>query len=1022
MKKVYMILYVFLLLVLSSSVSAYREPVIVWNFEQNPITSNLTNQIPGDNNDSFIVDISGRDTSINNYGWNFTAGDTNFVGVPISALDGMKNVSIGCWVKPTSIGTHMAIFYGYDVSAGDGSYIRIGETGNIRWQLVTAIGAAAIGEASSYKVSVGNWYFVAMVYDYTTSRMTGYLNDSLAGNVSATGIVDVTSDLNFGKHPSGTWYLSAIVDECYIWKEVLTQAEITEIWNNGVGSFYDAGVPGIPATPTIIVPSPADNSNNNTNVTLNVSHSTVINDVRYYLYFGDTTPLTETDLIYNNVTRNGTEYSEWFTDVPDGVYYWKFRVQNTSNGLFSSNTSERTWTLDTVTPTISILANTTFKIDNSTIRSSYINDLSINISFFDLNLYQTLINITNSTDESVYSILNTSITGTTANYSRVIDIGSWAVGNYTIKLVATDSHTTDSINDYDIRTGLNYFRYTTEEGNIIKITSDTMPLTRRTTKYEDRYDFEFNYLFQKDTYKFTVESYNKIDYIDDSEYKAHFVIMGSDGRGNWIDFENPYLNSKDYKVTKIDDYIYEVEVTANGIKSFTFSSIGGLNKVEEHYKLRVGAVIDVWVYDGEDYPTQVNTTVTSNSQSANSTTDVSGARLVNITKEITELTLISSGYGTEGKDISITNNYHNFSFNMSPVLATKLYFYDESSGALIIGETFSVYMETTGFSNTYSSIIANPHTITGLTAGLYKLKASSTNYPERQYLDLSISNTTTTNLNIYLLNSTDGSEITFNVVDSNSEDIEDVSVDFYRTIAGTSTLVAQEQTDYSGKFKLYMDTNYEYIINFSKSGYNAKTINLEPSVADSPYTIYLDDDVAIIPPLAVAYTIRDIFRDGLTYNLTYANATRVVHFDWYDENSYVDSVCMKVYDLTQSFYSNCSILNTGYMNYTITTLNKTYIAKAWVRKDSKDYTLKIININLMEVLEKLGKDMIILAWVVFLTLSFIGLAKPYAALFLGTFALIGMYLIGMLPIGFGTIMGIISVVIIISIGIRRSRQ
>ncbi len=119
------------------------------------------------------------------------------------------------------------------------------------------------------------------------------------------------------------------------------------------GPFYDFNltrggiVPATTATPTIESPSPIDNSKNNTNVTLNVSHSTTQNDVRYYLYFGTSSTLTEIDLFLNNVTRTGDEYSNFTTNVSDGVYFWKWRVQNITNGKFSANTTQRTLTIDT---------------------------------------------------------------------------------------------------------------------------------------------------------------------------------------------------------------------------------------------------------------------------------------------------------------------------------------------------------------------------------------------------------------------------------------------------------------------------------------------------------------------------------------------------------------------------------------------------------------------------------------------------------------------------------------------------
>ena len=533
---------------------------------------------------------------------------------------------------------------------------------------------------------------------------------------------------------------------------------------------------------------------------------------------------------------DGTDNHKTFlTNVSDGVYFWKWKVQNISGGgAFSANTTQRTWTLDTVIPTITILTNNSWKTDNTTIISSHLHNLTINVSFFDINLFQTLVNITNESDKSIFIRLNTSITGTTINVSEVVDISNLSIGNYTIKLVATDSHTASQISSYDVRGGINYFRYTTEEGNVIKIKSDNFNLfTKSTTKLKDRYSFEFNYLFQEDTYTFTIESYNKIQYIKDSDYNAHFVIIGKNGRGNWIDFENPNLDNKDYKITKIDDYTYEVEITANGIKSFNFNSLGGLNTAEEHYKFQIGAVLDVWVGNSEDGGTGINATVTIGTQSSNTTINTTAARLINITKDITSLTLTSSGFGTEEKTIAITQSFHNFTFNMTPVNSAKLSFFDENSEALIVGESFSVFMETTGFSQIFSGITDNPHSITELPNGLYKLKASSSNYPERQYLDLNISNTTTTLLNIYLINNTLGSEVTFSIVSKDGlAPLENVRTIFTKTINGTKTIVAEEESDFAGQVVVTLDENTQYTINFSKTNFEVRIIQLEPKNSD----------------------------------------------------------------------------------------------------------------------------------------------------------------------------------------------
>ncbi len=780
---------------------------------------------------------------------------------------------------------------------------------------------------------------------------------------------------------------------------------------------------GKTATPTIVSPSPADNAHNNTQVILNVSHSTVNNDVRYYLYFADTSTLTENHLYLINVTRTGEEYRLFTTNVStNGTYYYKWKVQNitadSETGIFSSNTTQRTWIMDTINPTISLGLNgdNNFSITNSTILSPLIHNLSIDISFFDIYLYQTLVNITNESGQSIWQRKNTSITGTTVNISEsLIDIRNWSIGNYTIKLEATDSHTAKDIGEYDVEKGLDYLEYDTEEGTRIRIKSDTFTLFFKTTKYKDRYDFEFEYLFLKEYYTFRITSSDIIEYLPYSRhgFNAHFITGN-----NWIDFEAVGLKPTDYTIIKINDYTYDVIIKSNDNKKFNFMSLGGLNKVEEHYLIQLGAVIDIFAYD-DDTSHGINVTAVYGSQSAHGKANLTAARLVNVTQDTTSITINSSGFGVETNTVSITTFFHNFSFNMTAVSALKIFFYDEKTTELI-SDTFSVYLERTGFTNLYTGITDNPNTIRNLGSGIYKSKISSTDYAQREFFNINMSNVSTAVLNAYLLNISDNSEIAFNVLDSNSEPIENANADFFRTLNGTSVLVAEEDTDYAGIFRLYMDTNYEYLINFTKAGFESREINLEPSISNSPYTIYLDSNVTAPPPLIDSYQIRS-YADYFS-NLTYINATKTVLFKWYDPNDYADNWCLYVFDSNTTYYENCSILESSNMRYIILGDNRSYTAKSIARKNDREYIVDIIPINLFRHIAELGRDILIIDWVVFITLGFLGLSNPIAALVMGVMALAGMYAMGMLPVGLSTIMGLVFVVLVIAVGIGKARK
>ena len=801
---------------------------------------------------SYSVGFDGSDDFLNN-------------SVDLDApLSSMVNFTLGLWVIDMS-DDETLMYYGYQLGSNIGFWFEYNDN-LLRFQAFDG----SPGTDCTW-LSPKHSGMLTVRFNTSSDDLDIFMNGSIVKTCTPVADINWGSSACFliGKRDfdcdgSGDNFATTRFDEVFIINRTLTEAEINSIYNDGILTLSASTT-----VPIIVNPSPVDNSHNNTNVTLNVSHTSVNNDVRYYLYLSDSSPPLGSDAYLFNVTRSGDKHRSFDTNLSGGTYYWKWQIQNITSGLFSDNTTVRTLIIDTTNPTINILENTSFETDNLTIVSPLVQNLSINISFFDTYLYQTLINVTNETDESVYSILNTSITGTTANYSRVIDISSWALGNYTIKLIATDSHTTTEIPKYDLTYGWDYFRYTTTEGNVIEIESDSFPLTKFTTKLKDRYSFEFNYLTSKDTYKYIIKSYNKIDYLPSSNYPAHFVIMSSNGRGNWLDFGG--ISKKDISVTKLDDYTYEVEIISNGKKSFTFNSLGGLNTVEENYKLRLGAVIDIWSFD-DDTGAPLNATATIGSQFAHTKANTSAATLVNVTKEDT-VSLNSSGYGTETKIISVTEKYHNFSLNLTVISAVKAYFYDEMSEELIEGETFSVYVEKSDYSNTFTAA-TNPYTLVGLTNGLYELKASSTNYPSREYFDVNVSNESTTNINIYLINSTDSETKTFLVRGSAINALDNVNIDFYRLIGGNSKLVAQEITDFDGAATINLDENYKYIINFTKSGFNTQTIELEP--VEDEYVITMirgidEYNASVYEELRYSFSPSDlILNNNTNYNFSFS--------------------------------------------------------------------------------------------------------------------------------------------------------
>ncbi len=175
-------------------------------------------------------------------------------------------------------------------------------------------------------------------------------------------------------------------------------------------------------------------------------------------------------------------------------------------------------------------------------------------------------------------------------------------------------------------------------------------------------------------------------------------------------------------------------------------------------------------------------------------------------------------------------------WNVTDITSLNLTFIDEVSNTEIAGETFSIFLEKSDFSIT-TSAVTNPFVIPNLDVDLFtKLKVSSTNYPERQYLNIDLTSGTrnsSVNFIVYLINNTIGNQILFNIVSVDGlAPLEDVRTVFTKVINGTSTLVAEETSDFAGQVVLTLNPDTQYTINFSKTGFQDRTILLEPKNAD----------------------------------------------------------------------------------------------------------------------------------------------------------------------------------------------
>ena len=950
-KKLNIILYIMVLLVLSSFANAnLNENLKAWyNFTD--FTEQTGQQPDGVSNNADLTTGS----CVTDGCLQFQSGDSVDLGNGFTYS--MDEFAISIWTK-----NNMASNVAWTL-------IEKGASGNPKWGMyahdngdfyMSHFGLDSASTPTSNRPTNNKW--IHIVYNYNSTHVSLWYNGTLIETATATGSTGV---LNYN-----TWIGARIgsenpyvgfMDDLGIWDRALTESEVLELYNSGDGLFYPFTLTTTTATPTIVAPSPADNSHNKTNVTLNVSHSTLANDVRYYLYFGDTFNLDESDLIYRNVTRNGSEYSTWTTNVSDGNYTWFFKVQNITDGVFSANTTKRTLIIDTVSPSISFGGNNNFSTDNSTVISNYLRNLSINISFYDNNLYQTLINITNSSGVSVYQILNTTITGTTVNYSRVVDISTLSLGNYTIHLALSDSHTATSWDDgVNTKTGISYFEFDTPEKNRIRITSNTLPLTKGTIDLKDRKSFRFSYLFAQDEYSYTLTSNNPITYLNNSKdtNSPHFVIKGKGLEGNWIDFDEWNLKKNDFKVNKISDYEYDIVVTSNGLKEFKFDSIGGLNVVEQDYRFEITGVFNVTAYDNILNKTLQFTSVWNGL--TKHTAGLNDTQYVNASVGLNLVTLNATGYDTKVVNLNITKTFEVFTINLSltnvlddcslyPIKLITFVGKDEETD-INVNTTLDITLFTTSQRNTslvtnLSYEFRNKFNYSICTSDNQSFMIDSimeygdgTDYTKRKYYlnDFNVSTNFTSLVYLYHLNNTKASEIVFTVYDTlTGSKVPEAFIKILRYYPGENVYRTVEiaKTDEVGQSlgkMVLADVFYKFIIEKPAGTIKLNTevlriLSLTRSFGISLATNYLDTWNKI---------------HGVSYSTTCTLGTKTCRVTWSDTSNIVQDVTLEVWRITglndQMIYSETTAAAAGTISYTIVedTTGNIYRAYAYAESNT----------------------------------------------------------------------------------------
>lgn len=166
-----------------------------------------------------------------------------------SGLDLTGAMSFNCWVTlESSTGSSNTIMSKWNVAGGTGYRLYIGTANWI--EFIVNNGSQSSG-ATNNSVIPDDGTFRMITATFTTSgsdRVKIYLNGVAQAipspQDSASGASNNADPFQIGGR-NGSAFYDGIIDECGIWSRVLSQAEITSLYNGGAGLAYPLTVTAI---------------------------------------------------------------------------------------------------------------------------------------------------------------------------------------------------------------------------------------------------------------------------------------------------------------------------------------------------------------------------------------------------------------------------------------------------------------------------------------------------------------------------------------------------------------------------------------------------------------------------------------------------------------------------------------------------------------------------------------------------------------------------------------------------------
>lgn len=865
----------------------------------------------------------------------------------------------------------------------------------------------------------GDWHMLTFTHNKTNNIYKLYLNGTLLGNYNLGASINLNAEpWNIGLHPN---YVSSFndwdgsIDEASLWNITLTDQNVTDLWNSGSGLAYPFTVSTDPtlSLSTDLVSYVNDTSNPYIfNFSGTVAYTSDIFNCSMYL--NSTLNDTILDINITNTQSFNLTYGGQQTGYDVNVTCSNINVTNSfiKYDVF----------LDSVLPELEIISsflnNSVLYYDRDTI--------NFNTSFSDNNLYALNISIiwyNSTTQELMNNTFIDGINGTFYQYNiSGLDFTSWQNGTYRIDVEAWDSHTANKIKPVSWYTSPDIIVM----DNDIELYGSIKEDKTSFVMSEDETKMKFKITWDDDSlnHQLEIRTYdNPLRFIPGSDYKGHFVYWGNNQR--WIDFEGG--NVKDVDVTQVseDRYLLDIELW-EASDEIEFESIGDLNynNLTSYFTVTEGMSFFAKDVFTNTTINEFTILVYNGSTLLGNETTTTGQVVFNITSGNYTTNFTSPTHADNSTEELTFSNYGNFTYYVFASNSLYLFIYDEQTNTLIDDQNVTLYVINYDNESTEVDTSSGSTFVSGFTPGIYELRYGSSDYNTRSYYT-TITASSTQEIDLYLLNSTDANYISFINQDETGNLYEGGYFKMYRhfTDCNCFKVVEMDLTNFNGIAVISAEKyegKYRFIVE-----YNNETVY--SSTAEEGYKLTADS-YTITWTLLGDTTESWFGTSGLYYNLSWSNASKSFYLTVNDPSVLVDEFCLYVDELdalTSQGYTrrceSCLSSNSGVVSCNMSSYidnGHELLAKGWIHTNTEfsEYWLTPISaLTDLSAVVSLGTLGVFLGFILILTVFFAGLVVaglPGAIMFF-IVSLIVVTALKLIVLSLPVLIGVIAVAVIV---------